>query len=69
MKIRYTVHRKSSKIGTVEDVSDDWAARLIGSGHAVAADSGRVARSGSAGGRSASPVETDAGNAGENKAG
>ncbi|WP_037165041.1 hypothetical protein [Rhodococcoides fascians] len=67
MKIRYTVHRKAAKVGTVEDVAEDWAARLIGAGHAVLADSGRAARP-AAGGRSASPVQTDAGAAGENKA-
>lgn len=37
MKIRYTAHRHDSKIGTIEDVRDDFARQLIATGCAVAA--------------------------------
>lgn len=37
MKIQYTAHRHDSKIGTIEDVRDDFARQLIATGCAVAA--------------------------------
>lgn len=74
MKVRYSVHRKKAMVGQVEDVSPDWAARLIGAGHAKAVGDGGASRAASparAAGvsASASPAETDAGRAGENKQG
>lgn len=38
MKIKHTAHRSNSKIGTVEDIPDDQAFRLIQTGFAVAAE-------------------------------
>ncbi|WP_458681950.1 hypothetical protein [Prescottella equi] len=43
MKIKHTAHRRNSMIGTVEDLPEDEAYRLIQAGFAVAADAAPVA--------------------------
>lgn len=35
MRVKYSIHRKASMVGKVEDVADDWGERLIAAGQAV----------------------------------